>query len=160
MQPSASTILRVCGGWNEAKERAELATTPSTGTRVEPKPEDVELPDGTEWAALSQDQRWHYRNREWNTERTLERRQRLRDWLRERKRASDGCVRRGETDPACLDYHHREAASKRMAVNETVLHGYGRDAVREETDRCVVLCANCHRREHRRDDDAARSDRD
>jgi len=153
LQPSAATILRVCGGWNDAKERAGLSTNPSTGTRVEPKPEAVDLPEDTEWTDLSQDQRWHYRNREWNAERTLERRQRLRDWLRERKRANGGCVRCGRTDPACLDYHHREGEPKRMAVNEMVLYGYGRDTIREEIGRCVVLCANCHAREHGADSD-------
>jgi len=54
------------GGWNEAKGAAGLATNASTGTRIVPKPDDVELPDGLEWAELSQDQRWYYRNRGWN----------------------------------------------------------------------------------------------
>jgi len=36
------------------------------------------LPEDVEWADLSQDQRWHYKNVEWNTERTLQRRAELR----------------------------------------------------------------------------------
>ena len=149
LTPASATIQRVMGSWNEAKEAAGLATNPSTGSRVEPKPDDVELPAGLEWADLSQDQRWHYRNREWNRERTLDRRARHRAWVYEQKRRSNGCVRCDESDPACLDYHHREDADKDMTVCEMVTHGYSKDKLRAEMDgKCVILCANCHRKEH------------
>lgn len=147
LRPASATIIRQLGGWNAAKEAAGLETNPSTGTRVGPKPDDVDLPDGRSWADLSVDQRWHYRNREWNAERTLRRRGRLRAWLNERKRKR-GCARCGRVDPACLDFHHREAAEKDMAVGQMVTHGYGRNALEEEIEKCEVLCANCHRREH------------
>ncbi|WP_244605408.1 homing endonuclease associated repeat-containing protein [Halorhabdus rudnickae] len=72
--PSASTILRVVGGWSEAKRRPGLETSPSTGTQVESRPDDVDLPDGTNWADLTQGQRRHDKHVEENTERTLKRR--------------------------------------------------------------------------------------
>lgn len=149
MTPAASTIIRVVGGWNEAKEMAGLETAPSRGSRVQPKPEDVDIPDGTEWAELSQDQRWHYRNVEWNTERTLRRRARLRAWVNERKRER-GCADCGETDPACLDCHHRSDADKTMEITEMVTYGHSKANLREEMAKCVVLCANCHRKRHDR----------
>ncbi|MFC6756653.1 MULTISPECIES: homing endonuclease associated repeat-containing protein [Haloarcula] len=148
LTPASATIQRVMGGWNEAKEAAGLATNPSTGTRVEPKPDDVELPEGLEWAELSQDQRWHYKNREWNRERTLDRRERHRAWVYERKRQSEGCIRCGEGDPACLDYHHRDDVGKQMSICEMVTYGYSKEKLRAEMDKCELLCANCHRREH------------
>jgi len=148
LTPASATIQRVMGGWNEAKEAAGLATNASTGTRVESKPDDVDLPDGLAWAELSQDQRWHYRNRAWNTERTLNRRARNRAWVYEQKRRSGGCVRCGEDDPACLDYHHRADTDKEMTVCEMVTYGYSKAKLRAEMDKCEVLCANCHRREH------------
>ncbi len=148
LTPASATIQRVMGGWNHAKEAAGLATNPSTGTRIKPKPDDVELPDGLEWSELSQDQRWHYKNREWNRERTLHRRARHRAWVYEQKRRSDGCVRCDETDPACLDYHHRAGAEKEMTVCEMVTDGYSKDKLRAEMDKCELLCANCHRKEH------------
>lgn len=146
--PAASTVLRVCGGWNEAKERAGLETNPSHGSRVAEKPEDVTLPDDVSWAELTQDQRWHYRHVEHNTQRTLARRQRLRAWVNDRK-ASAGCARCGEDDPRCLDFHHRDTGAKEMGISEMVTHGYGTDRLRTEIAKCDVLCANCHRREHR-----------
>ncbi|MFB6080417.1 MAG: homing endonuclease associated repeat-containing protein [Haloferacaceae archaeon] len=79
--PSASTILRHCDGWNAAKSRAGLERNRSTGSRVAPKPDDVDPPEEMEWEESSQDQRWHYRHGEWNTRRTLERRRELRRWI-------------------------------------------------------------------------------
>jgi hypothetical protein len=146
--PSASTILRHCGGWNDAKEQAGLETAYSTGSRVEPKPDDVELPDGMVWEELSQDQRWHYRHTDKSSQRTLEWRQELRRWLHGIKAESDGCRECSELDPACLDFHHREATDKEMAVNKMVPYGYSKADIRAEVDKCDLLCANCHWKEH------------
>ena len=148
LTPSASTILRIVGGWNEAKRRAGLETNPSTGSRVESKPDSVDLPDGTVWEDLTQDQRWHYRHAEHNAERTLERRQRLRAWVNKRK-AERGCSKCGESDPAGLDFHHPND-DKEMAITEMVTHGYSTDQLEGEIARCEVLCANCHKKRHDR----------
>lgn len=147
LTPAASTVLRVCGGWNEAKEAAGLETNPSTGSRVTPQPDDVSLPEGTAWADLSQDQRWHYRNVEHNTERTLLRRQRLREWVNERKRER-GCATCEVSDPRCLDFHHTDPGEKRRSIGELVTYGHGRESLRTEMEKCEVRCANCHHREH------------
>ncbi len=146
--PASATIIRVMGGWNEAKGVAGLETSPSTGPRVGPKPDDVMLPDDTSWADLSVDQRWHYRNVKWNTERTLDRRAKLRAWAYEYKRASGRCVRCTETDPACLDFHHVNADEKEMTVSSMISYGYSKEQLLDEIEKCEVLCANCHRKQH------------
>jgi hypothetical protein len=148
LTPSASTILRVVGGWNEAKTRAGLEVTPGRGSRVAPQPDHVDLPEETDWSALSQDQRWHYRNPDWNTERTLERRRRTRRWLAGEKRRRGGCRDCETIDPPCLDVHHIDPEGKTMAVNKMVLYGYSRSRIQDELASCVVLCANCHRLRH------------
>lgn len=147
LTPAASTILRQCGGWTDAKRLAGLETNHSRGSRVAPKPDGVDLPEGLVWDELSQDQRWHYRNREWNTERSLERRRRLRLWVNERKEER-GCKNCEESDPACLDYHHRDAEQKVMKVSKVVTWGYSRENLQAEMNKCDVLCANCHRLKH------------
>ena len=157
LAPSSSTIIRIVGGWNEAKEKAGLETNPSTGSRVEPKPDDVELPAGMVWEELSVDQRWHYRNVEQNTERTLNRRARLRAWANDQKR-SIGCRDCDSMDPAMLDFHHRDPDAKEMAVGEMITYGYGTEPLQEEIEKCEVLCANCHRKKHGEDGDG-RSDK-
>ncbi|MXV61563.1 hypothetical protein GS429_05685 [Natronorubrum sp. JWXQ-INN-674] len=147
LTPASATIIRTCGGWNEAKERAGLETSHSRGPRVGPEPDDVELPAGTSWGELSVDQRWHYRNAEWNKERTSRRRSRLRSWINERK-SERGCSRCDVNSAACLDFHHTDETTKEMAVGRMVTFGYGKDALREEISKCEVLCANCHRKLH------------
>ncbi|WP_247003544.1 homing endonuclease associated repeat-containing protein [Halosolutus gelatinilyticus] len=147
LTPASATIIRTFGRWNDAKKAAGLDTSRSTGSRVGPKPDDVELPEGASWEEFTVDQRWHYRNVEWNTERSLRRRDRHRSWLNDQKRER-GCSRCGFDVDSCLDFHHRDTATKTMAVGRMVTFGYGKDALREEIDKCDVLCANCHRKAH------------
>lgn len=146
--PASGTIQRVMGGWNNAKEAAGLETYASHGSRVQSKPDDVDLPDGLVWEQLTRYQRWHYKNREWNTGRTLRRRQRLRAWIHKRKDDSGGCTKCPESDPACLDFHHLSSADKEMAVNKMVPYGYSKSDIEAEMEKCEILCANCHAKEH------------
>ena len=147
LTPASATIIRTVGGWNDAKERAGLSTNASTGSRVGPPPDGVDDDVRERWAELSVDQRWHYRNREWNTERTLQRRSELQSWVNERS-AEAGCARCDESEPACLDYHHRNPDGKSKSVSRLVVDGVSRARLSEEIDKCDVLCANCHRTEH------------
>ncbi|MCJ0620356.1 HNH endonuclease [Haloarcula hispanica] len=118
--PASGTIQRVMDSWNGAKKAAGLETNHSRGSRLGTKPADVSLPDGSSWADLSQDQRWHYRNAARNQQRTLNRRAKHRAWVCEYKRDSDGCCRCGEADPACLDFHHRDDTEKEMTISKMI----------------------------------------
>lgn len=62
------------------------------------------------------------------------------------KRDELECIRCGEGRPRCLDFHH--TGKKDLGVSQMVNHGYGKERIREEIDECVVLCANCHRKDH------------
>ncbi|WP_053947282.1 homing endonuclease associated repeat-containing protein [Halolamina sediminis] len=147
LTPASATIIRTIGGWNDAKERAGLSTNASTGSRVGPPPEGIDDEVRERWGELSVDQRWHYRNREWNTERTRRRRTERREWVAERK-ASKGCARCGESDPDVLDFHHQDTDRKDEKVSRLVLQEVSKERLRSEIEKCEVLCANCHRREH------------
>lgn len=145
--PSSATVIRVLKGWNNAKERAGLETNASRGSRTAKPPEGVSDKIRDQWDELSVDQRWHYRNTAWNTERTLRRRAELRSWLNDLK-ADSGCVKCGESDPGCLDFHHADPEEKDDALTKLVTAGYGKDRLRAECEKCLVLCANCHRKQH------------
>ena len=58
-----------------------------------------------------------------------------------------GCSRCDETDPACLDFPHRDPASKHRSVSYMV--NYSRERLLAEIDKCDLLCCNCHRKQHR-----------
>ena len=147
IRPSSATIKRVMGRWNAAKRAADLETNPSSGSRTLPKHDDVGIPDSESWEDLSADQRWHYRHKETNAERTLQRRSELRAWVYRVKRER-GCTQCDEGDPACLDFHHVNESEKEMQIGRMVTYGYSRERISDEIEKCVVLCANCHRKEH------------
>ena len=155
-QPASATIVRVCGGWNAAKEQADLETFAQSpgGGEVAPKPDWVDLPDDETWADLSPHQRWYRKNRDRQQGKKRRRRTRLRRWLHQYKREHCVCARCGESDPACLDFHHRDDAEKRDSVASLVARGFAREQPRTEIDECWVLCAGCHRKEHCSEPDA------
>lgn len=57
-----------------------------------------------------------------------------------------GCAFCGETDPVVLDFHHRNPAEKKENVKS--MSDRTDAKVRAEIAKCVVLCANCHRKLH------------
>ena len=152
IQPSSTSILRVVGGWNEAKALAGLETyTRSDGGReggmeVQPRPDGVALPDGYAWEDLTAQQRWYYKRREHRVEVKDERRTRLQRWFYELKRDEIECTRCGEGRPRALDFHH--PGEKEHVVSKMIADGYSKQRVLEEVDRCIPLCVNCHRKEH------------
>ena len=148
LRPASGTIIRVMGGWNQAKDAAGLRTNPSSGSRTSPKPPDVDVSVDTDWSDLTVDQRWHYKHVERNGRATMDRRASLRRWVYDVKSTSDGCKRCSESDPACLEYHHLDTEEKTMSISSLITYEPSKDRLREEIDKCVLLCANCHRKEH------------
>lgn len=53
------------------------------------------------------------------------------------------CVRCGETNILCLEFHHLDRDTKKNHVS--ALKKFGRHTLQKEIDKCVVMCANCHR---------------
>ncbi|MFU8868181.1 homing endonuclease associated repeat-containing protein [Natronococcus sp.] len=157
--PASATIMKTLGGWNAAKERAGLSTFErgATGSqRIKPKPDDVELPEGLEWEELTSQQRWYYKNRERRLRRKDRRRSEIRRWLYEYKDEHCECLRCTEDRPPCLDFHHPD--EKERSIATMVVNGHSKESIREEIERCVVLCANCHRLEHLEVPDSAESE--
>lgn len=78
-------------------------------------------------------------------------RQRYRDkknlWYQELK-VAHCCERCGEDHPACLEFHHRDRESKVGDVSAMVRDGYSYKQILAEIEKCIPLCANCHKKEH------------
>ena len=64
------------------------------------------------------------------------------------------CADCGGTFPLiCMDLHHIEPETKDRSGHKNVsiknkMKEWGRKRIDEELDKCVVLCANCHRIKH------------
>lgn len=68
---------------------------------------------------------------------------RLKKW----KVEQGGCCRCPENDPVCLDMHHIDPAEKDIEL-ANVVGTWGWDKIMEEAAKCIVICANCHRKLH------------
>jgi hypothetical protein len=53
-----------------------------------------------------------------------------------------------ESDPACLDFHHRDPSQKEGKVSEMVKGMRSKESILAEVAKCDVLCSNCHRKHH------------
>ena len=47
-----------------------------------------------------------------------------------------------------MDYHHIDKNNKINAVSQLILSSVSRKKVFDEIDKCILLCANCHRLKH------------
>jgi hypothetical protein len=65
-------------------------------------------------------------------------------WVNDYK-ASHGCIDCGESDPVCLDFDHVKG-NKIAAVSQLIANNASLTAVQKEASKCVVRCANCHRK--------------
>lgn len=69
-------------------------------------------------------------------------------------KSEQGCEDCEERDPVVLDLHHLDPASKHPALRRSGGGSHtwqGRlsfEAIVAEFAKCIVLCANCHRRRH------------
>lgn len=87
------------------------------------------------------------RNRKVVNKRNKDRIKLLREWLREYK-STLKCAKCGEDNPATLDFHHLDPSEKELNIGSVISKGWGKDRILKEVEKCVVLCANCHRKEH------------
>jgi hypothetical protein len=71
----------------------------------------------------------------------------VRAWFVDYK-SSRPCVNCGESHPACLDFHHIDPLTKRMEVSKMVNIGLCVEDILREIKKCIIVCANCHRKEH------------
>lgn len=71
-------------------------------------------------------------------------------------KSSRGCLRCEETDPRALDCHHRDPAAKDINVSALVRRRPNLAIVAKELMKCDVICASCHRKEHRPPREVAR----
>jgi hypothetical protein len=57
------------------------------------------------------------------------------------------CTKCEQNHPAALDFHHTDPSEKENLVSKLVSNGCFAAAM-EEVQKCIVLCANCHRIHH------------
>ena len=59
------------------------------------------------------------------------------------------CAHCGENEPVCLDFHHEDDGKKEVNI-ANVIACWSEEKIKKEIAKCIVLCSNCHRKEHKR----------
>lgn len=72
-----------------------------------------------------------------------ERQAKLRKFLRRVK--AKGCSKCGEKEPCTIDFHHIKDKKFDIAFG---VNRYGFSVIKDEMRKCVLVCANCHRKIH------------
>lgn len=93
----------------------------------------------------------HYRShRRYYYDKSADRREQLRQQLEEYKRQL-ACEKCGYNEYMCaLDFHHIDD-TKEINISDVCRHGWSFQRLLTEIQKCQVLCANCHRVIHCRE---------
>lgn len=62
-------------------------------------------------------------------------------------KSSFSCIRCGEDDIYCLDFHHKDPTAKRFEISTRGARPLTPEVL-DEIAKCVVLCKNCHTKLH------------
>lgn len=92
----------------------------------------------SQWAQKNRDTVNFY-HRRWTDKR--------KEWYFKLKRGKS-CVICGESHPACLDFHHKNPKSKIGLIRKLSIYSNNNDRVIKEIGKCILICANCHRKQH------------
>ena len=95
-------------------------------------------------ACSNEDAKEHYNtDKQYYKDKNNKRRKEIRDYILSKKVKCSSC---DETHQACLDFHHLQ--DKKIDISIIQRHMWSNDKIDEEINKCVVLCANCHRKLH------------
>lgn len=54
-----------------------------------------------------------------------------------------------EYDPVCFDFHHADHTQKEFTISHIAYKDW--DSIKPELDKCILVCANCHRIIHKQE---------
>lgn len=71
-------------------------------------------------------------------------------WVIEEVKKNGSCLVCNERHPATLEFHHLRHEDKEFAIGQAPTADVAK--LRDEMAKCVLLCANCHRKYHKGDE--------
>ena len=88
-------------------------------------------------------------NTEYYVDKQRKRRKKVKEEFIEFKKTLK-CSRCEEDDFVCLDFHHLDPTQKDVSIAKAIHQTLAFEKLQKELDKCIVLCSNCHRKEHYR----------
>ena len=90
--------------------------------------------------------KWYQKNKGLYSKRNKQRRDQRKEYAKKIRKESQ-CSKCGEDRWYVLDFHHEDPKEKDRTIAQMVRH-CSLERVKEEIEKCIVLCANCHRELH------------
>ena len=72
----------------------------------------------------------------------------LKKGILEEAKAQSKCAKCGESRGYVLDFHHIDPTQKENTIARMTSNKSNLKDIQKEVDKCIVLCANCHREFH------------
>ena len=82
-------------------------------------------------------------NPEKHRQEAIKRQKEQSEWLYSLKTS---CIICGESEPVCLDFHHKNPSEKEFTIGKHQTRS--KERLLKEIEKCVCLCSNCHRKVH------------
>jgi hypothetical protein len=95
--------------------------------------------------------KWYLKNKESRKQQIFQRRHKIVIWFKQEKKKFK-CERCPESHIACLDFHHKNPRGTDFTISQLVNRGWSIERIKLEISKCIVLCANCHRKEHHKEE--------
>jgi transcription elongation factor Elf1 len=90
--------------------------------------------------------RWYANNKESEKNHVKKRKFKIKKWFESYKKNLQ-CTHCSENHPATLEFHH-SMKNKEKSISDMIHNGYSIDSIKKEISKCVLLCSNCHKKEH------------
>lgn len=90
----------------------------------------------------------YFKNKDRVRLRNRARRIERKEWFYETVMKGAKCAKCSERDPACLEFHHKDPKEKEGEISKMLNEFRSKESILCEIKKCVVLCANCHRKVH------------
>jgi hypothetical protein len=90
---------------------------------------------------------WYERNKKDQIAKSKKAREEFNAFLAEVKH-NHGCSLCPETNPVCLQFHHKDKKVKKFTVAEGIRRGFSKTRILEEITKCDIIRSNCHFKLH------------
>ncbi len=88
---------------------------------------------------------YYNQNKAYYVERARQQKAVMREWLIEYKQKLS-CQHCGyNKHHSALDFHHKDKNKKELNLSQVGNFGWGKQRILKEINKCIILCANCHR---------------
>ena len=91
--------------------------------------------------------KWYARNKESEKAHVRRRKLEIKKWFKDYKKNLK-CSKCSESHIATLEFHHKSKKNKENQIAIMVNDGCSIDKIKGEISKCQILCANCHRKIH------------